>query len=538
MDKPLQISRRTALKAVPVAATVLVAPDGLLTQESASAASAHFPQPPVWASRLTPGFPRPVLDGTLDVRFNDTYIPGFGTANTRTYNAMIPGPTLRLRGGDRLSLTQINGLPPNPAGPEMHNRPHSFNSFNLHTHGLHVSPAGTADNVFLEFAPRAHDGDPEPQYVSTIDIPQDHPAGTFWYHPHLHGAVTEQVSGGMAGVLIIEGDVDRVPEIAAAAEVVVCINELKLTKKSEVDFNGDPQITAATPVFTVNGVVNPTIFMRPGEVQRWRLVAATAFTRLPLSLTGDPGRHPGMYQIAMDGITFRAPVATETVALSQGNRADVLVRGALPGRYELRAAGVPDPLMTVVVEGEPICPPMDLPKRLPQGKRFISERDVTDPDARREVRFHVDRGVFPDPDFPNAYRLLGTHPTPATDPNKPPNDPTYGLFDPDFVNHTLRLNRVERWTITTDELMASMSHPFHLHTNHFLITHKNGVPLDPPIWQDTLGVAGGSSSDQPADLYTILVEYKDYTGRAVLHCHLLPHEDLGMMQVIDYVDGP
>jgi FtsP/CotA-like multicopper oxidase with cupredoxin domain len=327
MDKPTQISRRTMLKAVPVAATVLAAPDGLLAAEPASAAAAHFPQPPVWASRLTPGFPRPVLDGTLDVRFNDTYIPGFGTAHTRTYNAMIPGPTLRLRAGDRLQLTQVNGLPPNPPATEMMlNDPHKFNSFNLHTHGLHVSPSGTADNVFREFAPRAREEDPEPSYLSTIDIPADHPAGTFWYHPHLHGAVTEQVSGGMTGVLIIEGDVDRVPEIAAAAEVVVCINELKLTKKSEVLFTSDALITAAPPIFTVNGVVNPTIFLRPGEVQRWRLVAATAFTRLPLLLTGVADESPDMYQIAMDGITFRRPVQTPMVALSEGNRADVLVR--------------------------------------------------------------------------------------------------------------------------------------------------------------------------------------------------------------------
>ncbi len=529
------MSRRTVLKAAPVLATVIASPDGPLGPESADAAAAHFPQPPVWASRLTPGFTRPVLDGTLDVRFNDTYIPGFGTANTRTYNAMIPGPTLRLRGGDRLNLTQINGLPPGPVqSGDMQNIPHDFNSFNLHTHGLHVSPAGNADNVFRAFTPRVHAADPEPRYVSTIDIPQDHPAGTFWYHPHLHGAVTEQVTGGMAGVLIIEGDVDRVPEIAAAAEVVVCINELKLTKKSEVEFTGDAEITAAVPVFTVNGVVNPTIYLQPGEVQRWRLVAATAFTRLPLSFTGEPQQRPDMYQIAMDGITFPAPVETETVALSQGNRGDVLIRGCVPGTYELRAAGVTDPLMTIVVDGEVIFPPMRLPERLPQGKPFISERDVTDPEARREVRFHVDRNVFPDPDFPNAYRLLGTHPTPATYPGKPPNDPTYGLFNADFVNHTLRLNRVERWTVTTDELMASMNHPFHLHTNHFLITHRNGIKLDPPIWQDTLGVAGAS----PGESYTILVEYKDYTGRAVLHCHLLPHEDLGMMQVIDYVNGP
>lgn len=79
---------------------------------------------------------------------------------------------------------------------------------------MHVSPSGHADNVLREFAPRTADqaaaGAAEPRYTTTIHVPADHPAGTYWYHPHLHGATAEQIVGGMAGVIVVEGDVDEV----------------------------------------------------------------------------------------------------------------------------------------------------------------------------------------------------------------------------------------------------------------------------------------------------------------------------------------
>jgi FtsP/CotA-like multicopper oxidase with cupredoxin domain len=512
------------LKTVPVAATLLLSPEGPFTRRRADADATAFPQP----LEYTPG-PGGTLDATLDVRFADVDIPGFHTIHTRNYNASIPGPTLRLRGGDRLRLTQINGLPKNTPPPDGIDTPHDFNTFNLHTHGLHVSPSGNADNVFREFTPRATGQSPEPRYLSEIEIPCDHPAGTFWYHPHHHGSTAMQVAGGMAGVIIIEGDIDKVPEIAAAKDVVVCINELRTLANGTVpDFVADDSLTnpqLVTATFPVNGQVNPVITMRPGELQRWRLVAATALTRLELHLDTDQNIPVGaeMHQIAMDGITFPTPLPKTEVILGMGNRADVLVRFAVPGEYQLRRDAESEPLMTIVVQGEPMEPPMPLPRRLPPGKPYIGASDVTDPAFQREINFTVNGNVF-SPPFPNAYRVLGTNPTPPLVPVDPPDpgDPKYGRFDPDFVNQALRLGDVERWVLGPTEF-----HPFHLHTNHFLVTHVNGQPLNPPIWQDTIS-AGGT--------VTFLVKYQDFTGKAVLHCHNLKHEDLGMMQVINYVD--
>ncbi|MEV7565414.1 multicopper oxidase family protein [Streptomyces tanashiensis] len=525
------ISRRAVLKALP-AAGLSVASGGPLAQRSAVAPTL-FPQPAVVASRPVPGSASAVVE-TLDVRYTDVDIPGYGRVTTRTYNGTIPGPTLRVRGGQVLRLTHINGLPPDPPHTGGHNTPHRPNSFNLHTHGMHVCPSGHADNVLREFAPRTEDeaaaGAAEPRYRSTVHVPADHPAGTYWYHPHLHGSIAEQIVGGMAGVIIVEGDVDEVPEIGAAADLVVCINELKIKDGRIPAFTAGNWVTGIPSTFTVNGTVNPALRLRPGEVQRWRLVAATAFTSLRLRVSGDHGSLP-LHQIAQDGVTFPRPVTLDQLDLAMGNRADILIRGGTPGRYELRSHAMDAPLMTIEVTGAPLRPAMELPTSLPPGRPFLDEKSVSHPGNDREVVFHTDPGVFPGA-FPNAFRVLGTHPTPAADPHGDlSRDPAYGLFDPGHVNHTLRLGTVERWTVRTDETLPAHSHPFHLHTNQVLLTHRNGRRLDPPVWHDTVGLTGGS----PGDSVTFLVAYEDFTGHTIAHCHQLQHEDLGMMQTVHYV---
>ena len=522
MCKNVGMSRRTVLRSVPVAAA-LIAAEGLPTPRRAFADALPlpqpFPQPPVWSSTA------PVVDWRLKVAFTPTFVPGLGDTYTRTYGGMLPGPTLRLRRGQTMRLTQINALPPNGLRSCDHNTPHDFNTFNLHTHGLHVSPSGNADNVLVEFPPKAAEGLPDPEYVSEIEIPDDHPAGTFWYHPHKHGAVATQLAGGMAGVLIIEDDeTDELPpEITDAADVVVCINELKLKDGQVPLFVKDDSLSATASTFTVNGQVNPVITVQPGEVQRWRLVAATGFTRLTVRIDGDTAApYPvEMRQIAQDGITFPAAVRKNEVLLAQGSRADVMVRFDEPGQYRLRSGEVT--LMSIAVAGPRVDPPMGLPTELKPGKPILTYDDITDPFFSRTVSFGIAKNAFPmKVDFPHAYRVLGTCETPSATGDRA-GDLEYGRFDPDYVNHTLSLGEVERWVIG-----KTYGHPFHLHTNHFLVVSQDGVALDPPVWQDTVSAVGDTE---------ILVKYEHFTGRTVLHCHNVVHEDQGMMQLIEFVEG-
>ena len=220
------LSRRGVLKSLPLAAGAVVAagaagPPAVARQ----AADPPFPEPETRSSSPATGR----LTTELTVRFTDLDIPGVGRVTTRTYEGTVPGPTLRVHPGDSLEITQINALPANGGAKHQEmNVPHHFNSFNLHAHGMHVDPAGESDNVFRVFEPAAAPG-ATTTHRSRIDVPAGHPAGTFWYHPHHHGSTATQVLGGMAGVLIVDGDVDEVPEIAAAREVVVCISELKVS---------------------------------------------------------------------------------------------------------------------------------------------------------------------------------------------------------------------------------------------------------------------------------------------------------------------
>ncbi|MEU9048579.1 MULTISPECIES: multicopper oxidase domain-containing protein [unclassified Kitasatospora] len=124
-------------------------------------------------------------------------------------------------------------------------------------------------------------------------------------------------------------------------------------------------------------------------------------------------------------------------------------------------------------------------------------------------------------------------PTPPLRPTRTATrDPAYGLFDPSYTNHTLCLGTVERWTVRTDETVPTFNHPFHLHTNQILVTHRNGRRLRPPVWHDTVGLASGT----PGQSVTFLVKYEHFTGRTIAHCHHLHHEDLGMMQTVHYVE--
>lgn len=120
----------------------------------------------------------------------------------RTYNDCLTGPTIRLRPGDRFHLNVENTLsaqdPSCPADLANHNDPNCFNSGNIHTHGLHVSPDGNADNVLLTIPPQS-------TFHYVYDLPLNHPAGTFWYHSHRHGSTSLSVSSGMEGVIVVEG---------------------------------------------------------------------------------------------------------------------------------------------------------------------------------------------------------------------------------------------------------------------------------------------------------------------------------------------
>ncbi len=126
---------------------------------------------------------------TLEARNDWTTVAG-RSAYLSLYNGLLPGPAIEARPGDTLQIDFKNSLSADT---------------NVHFHGLHVSPAGIADNSFLEV--------PMNESIKyEVRIPADHPSGLFWYHPHMHGAVASQVSRGLAGLIIVRGEFDDQPE--------------------------------------------------------------------------------------------------------------------------------------------------------------------------------------------------------------------------------------------------------------------------------------------------------------------------------------
>ncbi|MCJ8143434.1 multicopper oxidase domain-containing protein [Ancylobacter sp. A5.8] len=448
-----------------------------------------------------------VLATTLRAAYGYRDIGGY-RLYLRGYEGQMPGPTLRVQPGDVLRLTLINDLPPNREQmPAFMNQPHMLNLTNFHFHGGHVSPAGVSDNVLRTMVPGS-------RYEVEIRIPQDHPRGTYWYHPHHHGSADVQLSSGMVGVLIIEDGPEQVPEVVAAKDVTMVLGEVVFDGFGMVE--GFEALFSETSVrfLSLNGQRAPTITMRPGEVQRWRLVHAGYQDDLFLHLAGHR-----MEAIARDGIGLvlmgegqvctDQPERTDAVLIAPGQRIDVLVKAGAPGSYALQALpynqGYPSPfgpIATLMVEGEPLD--MALPGRLaPPPLPTIRDEEITN---RRELVFSA---VVPEAEAAAHWREF----TFLIDGK---------VFDINRVDHAITLGAVEEWTLVNAHFH---DHIFHIHVNPFELIKVNGDPI-PPVWLDTVVLPRNGS-------LTFRSRFTDFPGRYVLHCHMMNHEEMGMMQLIE-----
>lgn len=412
----------------------------------------EFSEPPVRASE----------NGLLETTFNATPDLSAGLGQM-SYEESIPGPTLRVRPGDRLKVRLLNNL--------------GGRDTNLHVHGMHVSPSGASDNIFI------HVQDNE-TFDYEYEIPASHPAGLYWYHPHVHGISSEQVAGGLAGAIIVEGGLDDFPEFQDFTERLLVL---------QGPFLGHQEVQ-----YWVNGLLNPAIPVRPGETQRWRILNASANGFFNLILEGHQ-----LHWIEVDGNPLPQLETIDRLLLGPGERGTVLIQGGPAGTYALRSeawgeGGQAQPEFTVatmLVDGDAV-EPAALPNAL------IPLPDLTGaPIARRrEITFQMQQV---DPFF--AIDGKG--------------------FDPDRVDQTVALDTVEEWVIRND---SPEWHPFHIHVNDFQVMSVNGEPM-PLRYEDTIAIP-------PQGELVIRIPFLDFTGKFVYHCHILVHEDFGMMAVVEVVE--
>lgn len=531
-----------------------------------------LPQPPVLA--LKPDAP-----GTLGMKPQNYDLGDRAARNMRVYdNVSAPqylmGPTLEMgqTGVFKVNLVNDLGLNPDQAQPHIVNIPSQFNTTNLHTHGLHVSPQGHGDNVYLDILPKGTDpkyADNSSSFVGEFEYVYDlknHTPGTFWYHPHRHGSVAVQVASGAAGALVVRGGpgtIDALPGIVGVTEQVLLIQQVVLNAAGELpDFDTlwNYAASGAAADWTVNGTIGRTLPMQPGEIQRWRIVntgfqaeakfavmaqggSGTAKTLAPLDLT----------LIAMDGVNFSPKAATvKAVYLPPGGRAEILVQApaeagtllAQAGRYvktnkdfvpesgmtagfeiggvwqEAPFVGEATTLFSVAVGGP--AKPMTLPKA-PLPRPLVPEiTAATKPDGYRYVNYNVNG--FTDPSKPAVPSNNLPNYRPDATPTALKFQVSGELFCPGRVMFQPPLGTVDQYFVDTPGL-----HVFHIHVNPFLVTEVDGKKLSTPMWRDTM-LAGPKG-------YKALTKYTDYAGTFPIHCHILDHEDVGMMTNVTVVDS-
>jgi L-ascorbate oxidase len=553
---------------------------------------------------------------------------------------MKPGQTVRITLSNQLEAEGKGGV---KCGNDQNN-PNCFNSTNLHSHGLWVSPVGNSDNVLLDIKPKTN-------FQYEYNVPVDHPAGTYWYHPHVHGSTAVQVGSGMAGALIIQGDqkpeinedgtlvpgdIDTLLEGFAPKELptakalskapgqedqkkhdyvevllfqqipYACFDQdgkIQTEKdaagkagrwtcgENEVgqveDFDnqfGRGKWAASGRYTSINGSVHAPIQMEAGRVYRWRLIDAgvhesislritqvASSVILPEKLTPEQekdyvdnhcakGQVVSQFEVAADGLTRGQIVKRDTNVLQPGYRSDVLFAFPSEGTYCLYDAPAP--------QSSSVGNATEGPKLLGQvtvkgGKSFSEKQEtfikrqlknaaqerftgtvqakvIADLDDGLKTTAFVQHKSFSDEDLTELDKKKTEEVKFSI--NKVGDATQFQINGKSFEangkpKRTLLLGTAQKWILTT-EGPTTGNHPFHIHVNPFQVLQilgPDGKEINYEKDPDYLGMKGAWKD-------TILVKqdykvimatrYERYIGDFVLHCHILDHEDKGMMETI------
>jgi FtsP/CotA-like multicopper oxidase with cupredoxin domain len=488
-------------------------------------------------------------------------------------------PTLRMRAGDLLVLKLKNELVDlGAAGAVGGARPAhvhmaaprvaeqdpctsasmSLTSTNLHFHGLTVPPLCHQDEVLkTSIAAGA------PPFEYRFRIPAHEPPGLYWYHPHIHGFTTPQVLGGASGALIIEGIERANPALAGMAERVLVIRDQDLlhpdappsklepvVPRMLIDRDGDSANNGTgfgkpAKDLSINYVPVPypdyppaTLQMRSGERQLWRVVNACGITYLNLAVIFQHSAQK-LGIVAIDGVPLTANGDADHavewrdhVGLPPGARVEFIV-SAPP-------SGVPALFVTRSVdtgqggENDPnraLAAIVTLPDARPAASSLPSAHEPLPPPALPWLGdvapVRVRRLYF-------SERLSNpADPNSATDFYLTLDGETPKAFDPASTepNIVVRQGDVEDWII---ENRSTELHAFHIHQLHFLLIGWSGVPVNEPFLRDTVNVPyfTGRSLEYPSVRLRMDFRDPDTVGTFVYHCHLLEHEDGGMMGTI------
>jgi FtsP/CotA-like multicopper oxidase with cupredoxin domain len=484
-------------------------------------------------------------------------------------------PTLRVNPGDLVVLTLRNDLTAFGTGAPTTAHRHGHvdakkngnsctgelmtpESTNLHFHGLTIPPVCHQDDVLHT---STQPGDPPFEY--RFRVPENQPPGLYWYHPHIHGFTKQQVLGGASGALIVEGIERADKAVEGLPEKVLIIRDQDLLNpnappsKSEpvvpkmlFDRDGDAANTGTgfgkpAKDLSINFVPVPypdygpaVIEMKPEEQQLWRVVNASGITYLNLEvLYGHTRQTLGL--VAIDGVPLnenglpRDFVDWQThLGLPPGARAEFIVKGPAAGVSGLLVtktvntgpSGENDPnraLAKITVSPEAPEPPSELaasPQPLPPSP--MPWLGSVAPTRTRKLYFSEKLLDPNDPNSATEFYITVEGQMPA------PFDPKSGI-----PNIIAKQGTVEDWIV---ENRSSELHAFHIHQLHFMLLDYRGTPVSEPFLRDTVNVPyyDGKALEYPS--VRLRMDFRDpnIVGDFVFHCHLLEHEDGGMMGLI------
>ena len=480
---------------------------------------------------------------TVNLSYNSMPDPNGNTRYCFTTPNGSESPTLHVNPGDTLTVIVKNNLPAPTSAASMAPTTNAStvcgaatqnaSSVNVHYHGTNTSPTCGSDEVIHTLINSGQ------TFTYNVVFPSNEPPGLYWYHPHVHGLAEVAVLGGASGAIVVEGIQNVQPAVAGLPERIFVIRDQLLPV-------GDPPESApGGPVpgwdLSVNYVpilypnyVPGNIQMKPGAKEFWRVSNSCADTILDLEVVFN-GVPQTIQIVGMDGVPTNSQDGTQPgmlvpatdVLLPPASRVEFIVTG--PAANVQSAA-----LQTLFVQTGPlgdndpqrplftITPNPFAPEPSPVppvngsggGQRFagLATAPIT---AHRTLYFSEDNAAA---QF--FITVQGQTPT-LFSPNNPPAIVT-------------TQGSVEQWTIQNQ---SGENHEFHLHQTHFLLMARNGIPVPPEQQQylDMVQVPFNPNTDPTVNppSVTVLVDFRGPDiGDFVYHCHILGHEDAGMMAII------
>ncbi|MFD1927119.1 multicopper oxidase family protein [Sporosarcina siberiensis] len=393
--------------------------------------------------------------------------------NTYGYNGTFLGPMLRLDKGDTVKIKAINELDENTT---------------FHWHGLEV--AADADGG-------PHDVI-KPGEEKIIEFKVEQEAATLWFHPHPEGKTSEQVYNGLAGLIYIEDDNSKslgLPTDYGKNDIPLIFQDKTFDDKKQLNYraamNDDGTIG---DTLLINGTLNPKLTVNKEKV-RLRLLNGSNARNFTFKLnTGN-----SFVQIATDGGFLNAPVTLNEITLTPSERAEIVVDFA-----ELNTAND----LALINEDGSILLPFDVSGQ--NGETEEIQKELNDFALTSEEK------SLP---VTKEIELFGMMEMVTINGKK---------FDPERIDFTQEQGVTEVWEIyNKKDMMGGMIHPFHIHGTQFKIISRDGEePAENEQgWKDSIAV-------HPGERVKIAIQF-NHKGVYMFHCHILEHEDNGMMGQIE-----